>query len=54
MREITLMFGSPDSLSMMPSVMPSLRYSMDGSALELVKGSTAIESIVWLFLAQKK
>ena len=37
------MFGSPDSLSMTPSVIPSLRYSVFGSLLALAKGSTATE-----------
>src|SRR2546429_2539038 len=42
-REITFRFGSPDSLSMTPSVIPSLKYSAFGSPLALEKGSTATE-----------
>src|ERR1700758_5023170 len=48
---MTFRFGRPDNLSMTPSVIPSLRYSVFGSPLALEKGNTATELIeAWLLL----
>src|SRR5438270_14020131 len=40
---MNLRFGSPDRRAIMPSVIPSLKYSAFGSPLALEKGSTATE-----------
>jgi hypothetical protein len=45
-RDMTLKWGNCDNLLMRLSVIPSLKYSMFGSALAFTKGKKAIESIV--------
>ena len=45
-RDATLRFGNWDRVFVRLSVMPSLRYSVFGSAATLAKGNTASESIV--------